>query len=1042
MARQRRSASFSTIAGLLAVALIMAIAVGGAGQVWAANSRDGPPATKEELLPAQSDRQEYSTGIRDTTEARATDASSDATLRSLSIVADDKAVELYPDFDPDISLYTTSISADQVTVEATATKDTASIISFTAGDKIEVPESDDDKLTSQAQILAGAITDISLTVKAEDGTTTRTYYVLAARFSRQEMPEITIESSRSEYVAGIGTLTFTLSRTGDLSSELDVTVNFIQDQTWLPSTSFSVAFAAGGATTTLGITNAFFSSDVTESGTLTATVDSVSGYDTSGAMVSVSVISQEGPAITVSFKETEYSVAENAGTFEALLVARAAEGVLYVEDFSVSASAINNTASSTVDYLPYEKTLTFVSTDFTDQDGSLVGTVSAVLTIIDDDIQEGDEQFGLELARAPGLPSEVGVLDPAGDPCATQCEDHYPVTILDDDPNVTVSYEQDSYEVAEGASSTIKIVLSEDPLRNVTVPITVTEQGGASSTDYTVVNASVEFQPGATSSTFTFTAVQDSDNDDDESVQLGFGDLPPGVTAGTYATTTVTIIDDDDLPAEITIEANRSEYVAGLGPLVFTLSRTGDTSSALDVTVDIIQEQPWLSLIPGTVAFAAEEATTTLTLSQSDFSSGVTQSGTLTATVDPVTGYDTSSATVTVTVSVISQEGPAITVSFEETEYSVAEDVGKFGPILVARAATGVPYVEAFSVSVSASAIDASSPEDYSAYSEILTFLPTDFAEVNGSLVGKIAAILTIVDDEIYEEDEQFGLALEGLPGMSSEIGLLEPNGDSCNFICQNQYLVTIVDDDGPAVTVSYEESAYSVDEGGSTTIKVVLSEDPERTVVVPLTAVEQDGATPSDYSGVYAWVEFQPGDISTTFTFAAVQDFDNDDGESVRLGFGDLPAGVTLGAYATTTVSIIDDDDGDPALNVGTPAGYWTVSPGSDVLHPDVVDLNANLFKLDNCTGRKSFKVLWAGPGDGRQADRWEAYIARHGDVGDVSHKFRTDQGNPKYTSLYGTIWLDGEGSISVRIRGWFGTDGLGEWSPAVSLICLESQE
>ena len=1030
MARQRRSASFSTIAGLIAVALIMAIAVGGAGQVWAASSRDGPPATKEELLPAQSDRQEYSTGIRDTTEARATDASSDATLRSLSIVADDKAVELYPDFDPDISLYTTSISADQVTVEATATKDTASIISFTAGDKIEVPESDDDKLTSQAQILAGAITDISLTVKAEDGTTTRTYYVLAARFSRQEMPEITIESSRSEYVAGIGTLTFTLSRTGDLSSELDVTVNFIQDQTWLPSTSFSVAFAAGGATTTLGITNAFFSSDVTESGTLTATVDSVSGYDTSGAMVSVSVISQEGPAITVSFKETEYSVAENAGTFEALLVARAAEGVLYVEDFSVSASAINNTASSTVDYLPYEKTLTFVSTDFTDQDGSLVGTVSAVLTIIDDDIQEGDEQFGLELARAPGLPSEVGVLDPAGDPCATQCEDHYPVTILDDDPNVTVSYEQDSYEVAEGASSTIKIVLSDDPLRNVTIPITVIELGGASSTDFTVASELVEFQPGATSSTLTFTAVQDSVDDDGESVRLGFGDLPPGVTAGTDATTTVTIIDDDDTFAEITIEASRSEYVAGLGSLTFTLSRTGDTSAALDVTIGFIQEQPWLSLIPGSVAFAAEEATTTLTFSQSDFSSRVTQSGTLTATVNPVTGYDTSNAMVS--VSVISQEGPAITVSFEETEYSVAEDVGKFGPILVAKAAPGVPYVEEFRVSVSASAIDASSPDDYSAYSEILTFVPTDFAEVNGSLVGKVAAILTIVDDETYEEDEQFGLALESVLGASTEIGLLDPNGDSCNFICRDHYPVTIVDDDGNAVAVSYEESAYSVDEGGSTTIKVVLSEDPERTVVVPLTAVEQDGATPSDYSGVYAWVEFQPGDISTTFTFAAVQDFDNDDGESVRLGFGDLPAGVTLGAYATTTVSIIDDDDGDPAFNVGTLGAFWTHTDGAD----------GNLLPIGDCNGPGSFLIIWDAREDGRGADEWAAHIISHGGMSAVSYSFKeSDAFPPGSYEMNGTVNMDGEGSLTVRVRGRF-DDTWGTWSPPVGLFCLENKD
>ena len=150
----------------------------------------------------------------------------------------------------------------------------------------------------------------------------------------------------------------------------------------------------------------------------------------------------------------------------------------------------------------------------------------------------------------------------------------------------------------------------------------------------------------------------------------------------------------------------------------------------------------------------------------------------------------------------------------------------------------------------------------------------------------------------------------------------------------------------------------------------------------------------------------------------------------------------MTAGMYPTATVTIIDDDEGDPALNVGTPAAYWTVNAGSEELHPDTADLNANLFILDSCVGRKSFKVLWAGPGEGRQADRWEAYMAEHGAVGDVSHQFRTDQTNPRYTSLYGTIWLDGEGSVSIRVRGWFGTDGLGEWSPAVGLFCHEEGE
>ena len=61
------------------------------------------------------------------------------------------------------------------------------------------------------------------------------------------------------------------------------------------------------------------------------------------------------------------------------------------------------------------------------------------------------------------------------------------VSITDDDvPSVTVSFEQDSYTVAEGNSVTVKVKLSADPERTVTIPITKTNQGGASISDYSV----------------------------------------------------------------------------------------------------------------------------------------------------------------------------------------------------------------------------------------------------------------------------------------------------------------------------------------------------------------------------------------------------------------------------------------------------------------------------------------------------------------------------------------------------------------------------
>ena len=66
--------------------------------------------------------------------------------------------------------------------------------------------------------------------------------------------------------------------------------------------------------------------------------------------------------------------------------------------------------------------------------------------------------------------------------------DETTISITDDDvPAVTVSFEQPSYTVAEGDSVTVKVKLSADPARTVTIPLTKTNQGGASNSDYSNV---------------------------------------------------------------------------------------------------------------------------------------------------------------------------------------------------------------------------------------------------------------------------------------------------------------------------------------------------------------------------------------------------------------------------------------------------------------------------------------------------------------------------------------------------------------------------
>ena len=173
-------------------------------------------------------------------------------------------------------------------------------------------------------------------------------------------------------------------------------------------------------------------------------------------------------------------------------------------------------------------------------------------------------------------------------------------------------------------------------------------------------------------------------------------------------------------------------------------------------------------------------------------------------------------------------------------------------------------------------------------------------------------------DDSVDDDGESVLLGFGTLPtGVS-----LGTNGEST---------VNITDNDVPSVTVRYEQGSYTVGEGSSVVVKVILSAVPERSVTIPISRTNQGGATDGDYSGVAAnaSVTFNSGDTEKSITFAATDDsVDDDDGESVLLGFGTLPTGVSLGTNGESTVNITDNDV--PSVTVRYEQGSYTVGEGS----------------------------------------------------------------------------------------------------------------
>ena len=117
---------------------------------------------------------------------------------------------------------------------------------------------------------------------------------------------------------------------------------------------------------------------------------------------------------------------------------------------------------------------------------------------------------------------------------------------------VTVYFDQAIVQnLREGTTNTITVALSEDPGRELTIPITVNYLGEASSDDHSAVPPNVTFEEEsyfgetyyADFARFTIEATEDSD-DDGESIVLGFGTLPQGVRLGSPSTIRLNITDD------------------------------------------------------------------------------------------------------------------------------------------------------------------------------------------------------------------------------------------------------------------------------------------------------------------------------------------------------------------------------------------------------------------------------------------------------------------------------------------------------------------
>ena len=358
------------------------------------------------------------------------------------------------------------------------------------------------------------------------------YYIPPARpSSQQNLPEITLQASRPKYVAGVEAPLFTVTRTGDTSADLGLTINITQEQEWLTDTSYDVIIPANSSDTKFRIPAPNFSSDVTESGNLTATVAAVDGYDTSGASAQVRIISQEGPAVTVALDMSQYTVDEGSGELNFFLVARSVPDLEDPGGFTISVSALAEEATFFDDYGGLSKAYVFNDTDFSKEGEVLVARHPVTLAIVDDNIYEGNERFALNLSKDHRF-TEVSLQDPDGNSCLNSCDKDYPVTIIDNDDEPVLWLSVSPYGIKEAGTTSATITLRSVTGTSWPNDQTITFDFGGPATfgeDYTVSPADADTEldghqavldARATVASLIVTAVDDSEEESCEWINV------------------------------------------------------------------------------------------------------------------------------------------------------------------------------------------------------------------------------------------------------------------------------------------------------------------------------------------------------------------------------------------------------------------------------------------------------------------------------------------------------------------------------------------
>ena len=287
------------------------------------------------------------------------------------------------------------------------------------------------------------------------------------------------------------------------------------------------------------------------------------------------------------------------------------------------------------------------------------------------------------------------------------------ITVEASNPAVVVSFVSADYAVSEGSSVSVGIVLDIVPRRSVSVNVLASGLGGATEDDYILSATSFTFGPEEREATLAVSAVDDSADDDGESVSLDLmiDSSSSNVSLGSPSTAEVLILDDDAAVNERPVADAGPDQTVMEGVLV-TLDGSGSTDpegGALSYS--------WVQESGETVTLSDSTVAQPTFTSPVDLSRDAELLFTLVVTDDT----DQTSAISDIVLITVEASTPTVIVSFVSDDYEVSE-----GSSVSVGIVLDIEPRRSVSVNVIASGLGGATEDDYILSFTSFTFGPEE----------------------------------------------------------------------------------------------------------------------------------------------------------------------------------------------------------------------------------------------------------------------------------------------------------------------------